>query len=85
MDYDSGYFVFKLGFGQSSTSNVQSIISSKENHAYAIVSDGSGGYYASGFTDLPSLDKTGLHFVRYSSTLTPIWEIAPFDWGNDFE
>jgi hypothetical protein len=52
MDKNSEYFVFKLAFGATSTTNaLVSDSNLKENHAYAIVSDGGSGYYATGFIE----------------------------------
>lgn len=56
----------------------------KTSHAYALISDGGTGYYATGLIETNAV-KTGLQFVHYSSTLSPSWEIAPFGWGSDFD
>lgn len=54
--------------------------------AYALISDGNSGYYVSGLIQKNGGAKiTGMHFTHYSSTLTPSWEIAPFNLGVDFD
>ena len=54
--------------------------------AYALISDGNFGFYVSGYIQKNGGAKiTGMHFTHYSSTLTPSWEIAPFNLGVDFD
>ena len=49
MDMDSEYFVFKVNLGTTSSSVYIGDPNLGSNHAYALVSDGGTGYYATGF------------------------------------
>jgi hypothetical protein len=60
MDRNSEYFVFKVNLGTTSSSVNIGDSNLRSNHAYALVSDGDTGYYATGFIHGPSTPKTGL-------------------------
>lgn len=61
IDKDSKYFVFKLGFSSTKTSFAyEGDNSNKEDNAFAIISDGGAGYYATGYVEQASIAKTGL-------------------------
>jgi len=60
IDRNTKYFVFKLNFVSTSTTVSYVGASNKENNAFAITSDGSAGYYATGYVEQPSVKKTGL-------------------------
>ena len=49
MDRNSEYFVFKVNLGTTSSSVNIGNSNLRSNHAYALVSDGGTGYYATGF------------------------------------
>lgn len=60
MDRNSEYFVFKVNLGTTSSSVYIGDPNLGSNHAYALVSDGDTGYYATGYIHRPSTPKTGL-------------------------